>query len=222
MKIKTISFNGRLSQAEIPYFRAAIVKEVGEDSVLLHNHKDEGLRYSYPLVQYKCVDGRPMVTAIGDAVTLFDSFHATTSLQLNIGNRQMDTMVLSIHEEDYEPVFTESPIEYGVKRYIPLTGTNVSEFRHLIAFTDKVEMLEGKIVGNLLSFFKGLGVHIQDELKVVISDITDRGVFRYKNVDFMTFNLQFVSNILLPNNIGIGKSSSIGMGNIHLIRTIDA
>ncbi len=221
MKIKTINFNGRLFPQEISYFRAAMVKEVGDESILLHNHQDEGLRYSYPLVQYKAVDGRPMITAVSEAVSLFDGFHATMPLQLNIGNRKLDTMVLAIHEEDYQPSFSDIPIEYGVKRYIPLTGSSVSEYRHIVAYTDKVEMLEAKIVGNLLSFFKGIGVHLAEELKVVISDITNRGTFRYKNVDFMTFDLQFVTNIFLPDNIGIGKSSSVGMGNVKMIRTIE-
>ena len=44
-----------LKQEEISFFRGAMICLVGVDKVLFHDHEKNGLRYSYPLVQYKII-----------------------------------------------------------------------------------------------------------------------------------------------------------------------
>ena len=53
INILTIQFAIEISRQEIPLFRGAINYSLENQSVLFHNHDGDGLRYAYPLIQYK-------------------------------------------------------------------------------------------------------------------------------------------------------------------------
>ena len=63
------------AKTSVTTFRGAFVKAMGDRaSLLMHNHSSEGLRYAYPLVQYKYVDGSPTIVAfdkMGDEIADF-------------------------------------------------------------------------------------------------------------------------------------------------------
>jgi hypothetical protein len=53
IKTLTIIFNNEISQQQIPLFRGAIIDTMDNANILFHNHDEDNLRYSYPLIQYK-------------------------------------------------------------------------------------------------------------------------------------------------------------------------
>ena len=53
INILTIQFANEISQHEVPLFRGAINYSLDNHSILFHNHDGDGLRYAYPLIQYK-------------------------------------------------------------------------------------------------------------------------------------------------------------------------
>lgn len=61
LRTLTIITEADINQQEIPLFRGAVIKSLGEDANLLfHNHiTDNQFRYSYPLIQYKRLGGKP-------------------------------------------------------------------------------------------------------------------------------------------------------------------
>ena len=61
--ILVIRFKNEISLLEIPFFRGAILHALhGEANVLFHNHVDESsFRYSYPLIQYKRIQGKAAI-----------------------------------------------------------------------------------------------------------------------------------------------------------------
>lgn len=59
IKILCVRFRNELRPFEIEMFRGAVLDKLQETaSVLFHNHVGDGFRYSYPLIQYKCLGGR--------------------------------------------------------------------------------------------------------------------------------------------------------------------
>ena len=56
VRILDVSFENEIRSWEVPVFRGAIIATAGRDHTLFHNHKDEGFRYAYPLIQYKRID----------------------------------------------------------------------------------------------------------------------------------------------------------------------
>ena len=59
----TVTFDTDISYKEIPLFRGAVLKSMGDKANLLyHNHTGaETFRYSYPLIQYKRLGGKASI-----------------------------------------------------------------------------------------------------------------------------------------------------------------
>lgn len=213
-KIHTLSFGFSLPADHISAFRGAIIKAMGDDAhPLMHNHEENGLRFAYPLVQYKLVDGRPTILAIGDVGEyLCRHFAEVEQLTLTIRGKEYVCGCPEMACTDYEPYFEEAPKYYAITRYLPLTDENFAEYYSLMALTDKICLLEKICVGNILSFLKGLDYHADDQIAVAITQIDRQYTIFYKGVNFTAFDMHFVTNALLPDGIGLGKSSSMGMG----------
>lgn len=209
--VTTVSFRGFLRQREVSQFRGAFIKALGDKATpLFHNHTSEGLRFGYPLVQYKILDGHPAVVGIGEETELLKTLRG--QMELAIGREKRLFEVEEVRSVPYSPVVQDAPKFYALHHYIPLNSENVGEFDSMLALTDRICFLENLITANILSFFKGIGYHCDETLQTAITDIDKKEVLHYKGVTFRGFDLRFISNVVLPANIGLGKSPSMGFG----------
>ena len=216
--IHLLKFDTPLKSGQIPIFRGAIVKEMGDYAhPLMHNHTENGLRFSYPLVQYKVFDGNAAIVAFGEvAYHIQEYFHMKNDeITLHFGKMKRACRLIEVEIQEYEFETTESPNYYSITDYIPLTEENVTEYDNLMALTDKISFIESILTGNVISMFKGLNHYINERIVSVICSIENQHTIRYKGVNFRAFDLHFVSNAVLPDYIGLGKSTSIGMGIIQ-------
>ena len=78
------------------------------------------------------------------------------------------------------------------------------------------EFLESILTGNILSFAKGMDYHIKERLLVKITHLSKPLSQTFKGQNVLVFNIEFVSNIELPQWIGLGKGSSLGFGTVEL------
>lgn len=211
IEITSVTFDGRLAHEEVPLFRGAIVKSLGGlASPLFHNHLGgDALRFAYPLVQYKVVDGRPTVVGVGMRRELAA---LRGRMELAIGREVRTFDVAGVKTVPYVPAVGDGPMMYALSRYLPLNADNAARFDALPALTDRVCLLERTITANILSFFKGVGFHCPDAIDVAISSIDAESRLRYKGVFFRGFDLTFIANVRLPDAIGLGKSPSVGFG----------
>lgn len=213
--IATLTFDFPLAPHETPLLRGAINKAAGRGrDVLWHNHTTDGLRYAYPLIQYKAIDGRATLVGIGPAAGGLEWLAAQRQLSLRIGTRQVCAGVASYHKEDYSFSMDDAPKHYSIRRYLPLTGENFDEYNRLIALTDKLTLLERMLTGNILSFLKGIGVTATEQIFVAVTEMEKPYKVTYKGIGFLAFDLDFVTNAALPSLIGLGKSSSVGFGTL--------
>ena len=53
IRILHVIFDSNIMPYEVPAFRGAIIKKVGQENILFHNHLNgNGFLYKYPLIQY--------------------------------------------------------------------------------------------------------------------------------------------------------------------------
>ncbi len=202
-------------------FRGAFIKAMGNSaSVLFHNHLGDGLRYAYPLVQYKVIGDNPTIVAIGEVGESL--INLPRQCELAIGKQLRDYQLDNIGIEPYEPGVSCEPKMYAITRYIPLNTGNISEFDSLPALIDRICFLENIVNANILAFFKGIKYHCDIEIHSAISSIDRRYDLYYKGVRFYGFDLKLITNVDLPSNIGLGKSSSVGFGVVRRISIPDA
>lgn len=189
-----------------------------EHSPLLHNHYDDGqLRYQYPLVQYKVLQGVP--TLVG----LLEGSELLTKLFLQVRSLQIDGKIFDIHSKNIEQQqvavgYSDQLHEYRFDTlWMALNQKNHQLYKTLKTADEKSALLNRLLVGQVLSFFKNIDLYLQPEERLMAKVATVEKTTAFKDQKMLVFSGQFVLNALLPNHIGIGKSVSRGFGSIFQV-----
>ena len=75
IRLLSITFDTEIKPYEIPAFRGAIIEKAGRESILFHNHLNEGAYlYKYPLIQYKMIGSKPCIMCIEHGVDEIHKF----------------------------------------------------------------------------------------------------------------------------------------------------
>ncbi len=220
LRTLTIVTEAEIKQNEIPYFRGAVIKSLGEEvNLLFHNHVgDDQFRYAYPLVQYKRLGGKATIVCVEKGVDVIGQFLLSTGGKLRIGEREVTCDTKRIQPSRLLVQTWEQTFDYHISRWLPLNSKNYLIYKNMNGEVEKTAFLENILKGNLLSMLKGLDIHLEKELTVSITQISEPYLVLSKGVKLMAFNADFNSNLSIPNNLGVGKSASIGYGMVHLIR----
>jgi hypothetical protein len=215
LKILTIKFGAEIKQNEVPLLRGAIINMVPHNSILMHNHIDDSkFRYSYPLVQYKIINHKAAIISLGDGIDAIGEFFSTMNHEILLGEREVSLEVEDISAK--KVIITEiDPMRiYKISFWLPLNQDNFKIYEKKDSIGEKYNFLENILKGNILSFCKGIGYHIDFNLQVLITKIKEGNLTRYKNIKMQSFNAEFKTNINLPNLVGLGKGVSLGFGTI--------
>lgn len=215
--IKTfrLNFSNPISFNEIPYLRGAIIKITKKQEILFHNHdKDNTFRYDYPLIQYKRINGNAAIIFIERGTDKIIDFINNNKDIADIGNRKTTLEIEKVDANDTIVQIWESEFTYSIRKYLPLNKINYEKYIQTDDIIEKYQILENVLVGNILSFAKGMGIYFNNKIKVTILQVDEPKVYRFKNIKMMGFDIRFKSNISLPDYIGLGKGVSIGFGMI--------
>lgn len=216
----TITFNEKIRFREIHLLRGAVIHSMNEESVLFHNHVgDTGFRYAYPLIQYKTINGHAAIVCLSDGTEAIGDFFTATPKEVHLGDKPVSLNIENINAQKIDIAFTDHLIPYKLKRWMPFNQSNYQKYKSLESITDKVEFLQHLLTGNILSFLKGINIHIDDKIELKILKIQPlRNIF-FKGVRVVAYETFFKSNILLPNYIGLGKGVSLGFGTLYRVKT---
>ena len=213
----TVLTDAEIHQNEVPLFRGAVIHSLGEHpNVYFHNHLDDDkFRYSYPLIQYKRLEGKAAIVCVEDGVDIIGQFLTEADGRLTIGERHITCNTGKIQPARILVQTWEEMFSYHISRWLPLNSKNYHLYKEIEGVVEKASFLENILKANLLSMLKGLDIHLEKELLLKITDISDSYLIYNKCVKMMAFNADFKCNLSIPNNIGIGKNASIVCGIIH-------
>ena len=218
MKISTYIFDTTISATEIPYLRGNMIQMSG-GSPLFHNHSGGKFNYLYPLVQCKRIDKYATVVGISQgAQALSELFLPGKSYKFRLGHRQVSAGIKEIITRDVELSCSAKGEEptYKISRWLPLNGNNYRTYRSTDTMVERITMLERILLGNILSFSKGVGVFFDQPITCRILSLSPAEVIKSKGIDMMSFQAEFKTNVNLPEYIGLGKSVSKGNGVVTL------
>lgn len=210
----TVTFDTEIEFKEIPLFRGAVLKSLGDKANLLyHNHtSDHTFRYSYPLVQYKCLHGKAAIVCVEEGVDLIGQILSELYGTINIGKRKTEYKVDAVHSSKIPIQIENDFFVFQLRNWLPLNSQNYQQYQNTEELVEKIKILERVLTGNILSFLKGIDIHLEEQLIVHITDILSQKAVSYKNIKMMAFDIRFKTNISLPSYIGIGKNASVGCG----------
>ena len=221
-KIRTllVTFNNAIPAYQISAFRGAVIEKVGHENILFHNHLGEDKYvYAYPLIQYKHVHNQPAIFCVDSGVEeihhLFEQRNWTIQLlgqktDLKVDRLDMKTTTLNIWDRSFS---------YTIYRWQALNESNYRKYQALDSMTEKISMLESILVGNILSFAKGVEWQLEKPIELTISDIQYERLNKMKDIKVAALNLSFRCNVFLPDYLGLGKGVSKGFGVVKQIRS---
>ena len=207
-----IQFANEISSKEILQFRGAVIASLNQKDILFHNHQNDKLRYSYPLIQYKRIHRKAAIVCVGEGTKSIHELFVSNSFLFQIGNKEEKMLIESAKTNVTDMSLLDTPKSYRIFNWLPLNSENYRQYQTIENFSEKATFLEAKLVGNLLSFLKGVGIIIEEDLKVSITNLTAQRIATYKNVKLMAFDIEFKTNLNIPQYIGIGKNASVGFG----------
>lgn len=188
-----------------------------EHSPLLHNHLEGGeLRYAYPLVQYKVLEGVPVLVGINEGAELL------VDLFLKVQELDIEGHVLPLHHkglrcEEAEAGYSENLFTYQFKTlWMALNQQNYAEFVRL-SEKGQQEKLPFLLRAHILAAFKGMGIWLEPEQRILAQVQVRSKTTQFKDQRMLAFEGQFTTNAVLPKWVGIGKAVSRGFGTIEQI-----
>lgn len=215
MKLRSIfiAFEEPIANREIIAFRSAVAEKAGRNHILFHNHLDTSqYLYRYPRIQYKVINQRPAMVCIEDGVEEVHHFFQKPSWDLTLFDRVYKVKVSKLLVNRYNMQVWDHTFTYNLYRWHALNQENYNAYRSITDDTEKLALLERILTGNILSFAKGIGWTVDKEVKLNIKQILKRRWLPLKDKKVLGFDIEFDTNIFLPNYIGLGKNVSIGFG----------
>ena len=216
IEVLSVMLDVRLKDIELPFLRGALISKVSNSGTLFHGHLPDGLRYSYPLIQYKKLGEYATVVALQEAVPQLAELllENTVAIKLRLGRRMVSASLSDVFRQNIDMSVSTAMRTFEISRWLPLNQENYGAYCTMDSLADKLAFLENLLLGNILSFAKGVGVFFEEQVRVSIVYILSTGTFKYKGVEMLGFDIQFRTNVRLPEFIGLGKGVSLGFGTI--------
>lgn len=211
----TIRFQNDISLVELPQFRGAIISKVPPSLTLFHNHEGDKLRYHYPLIQYKRIGGKAAILCLGEGAEAIGEFFAHADFHLRIGQREENFVICEVTAKQWLLQPWTTNFRYTLRKWLPFNSANYAAYWQLTGLTERVQLLENILTGNMLSMCTGLEKHIESPIDCKILNILSQQTLIFKGVKMQAMDIEFQTNLYIPDYIGLGKGVSHGFGMIH-------
>ncbi len=215
-RVLVIRYANKLLQSEIPLFRGAVIGSMeGDADILYHNHNGESVLYHYPMIQYKRIGQCAAIVAVDSGADIIGQFLSSGATRLRIGTREESFLISDVSANNCLVQVWDGMFDYHLRKWLPFNSKNYSEYKSLNSLSDKISFLEHILIGNILSFAKGVAVALTSDIVCKIAALNGTKILTYKGVKMMSFDLEFTSNVTIPNYVGLGKGVSLGFGTVN-------
>ena len=203
----------RLQPFDIPKFRGYLANKY-PDYTLIHNHlSDNKYRYAYPSIQFKIIDGRPVIVGIGDGIEVLKHVFLDIK-ELDINGQGYQVGEKSIAFDSVEVGQADKRLDYCfLSPWMALNSDNYRKYRRLQWYEQR-RFLETILGRNLKSLSKGFNYFIPDFDKLYVQADLKPAARNFKNIKMICFEGTFSTNFVIPDYLGIGKQTARGFGTV--------
>lgn len=201
-----------LSARDTPKLRGAIAGKFPQFT-LLHHHLEAGrLLYQYPRIQYKVINGSPMIIGIQEGIgTLEEIYGGIGEVNLSLHRPSLRSeLKIELAEETFGEA--DDLFEYiFTTPWMALNQKNHSQYLE-VAREGKERLLKSILVGNILSLSKSIGYEVKSHIftSLRLSEMASN----FKDNRMLSFRGKFLVNFRIPDYLGLGKSVARGFGSV--------
>jgi uncharacterized protein YbaR (Trm112 family) len=203
------------SVTDSPSTLRGFIAKLLPDNPLLHHHLNNpnssaGLMYTYPKVQYKIIDGIPIVLGIEEAKEVVKTISNID--YLNLKGEKYSVVDKKLIEQYTKFGVTEDMFFY--KFLTPWLALDEESYRRYKKRNteERQKQLESILIGNIISMAKGLEYVITDKIVAMVN--VQEVQTTLKATPMLGFLGTFSVNFEIPDYWGIGKSVSRGFGTV--------
>ncbi|MHC1583167.1 MAG: CRISPR-associated endonuclease Cas6 [Methanosarcinales archaeon] len=190
--------------------RGYIANRFKEYPILHHHIEEADYLYTYPRVQYKIIEGTPLILGIEEGATVLKKIlDDITELKLGKSKYKVESIQMTQMNAEFGPCRENRHYKF-LTHWLALNPANYERYKEISDWREKKEFLNGILVGNLLSMCKSLNYVVTSKL-YVHSRLDDEQV-EYKGVPLIGFTGEFRVNFRIPDFFGLGKGVSQGFG----------
>lgn len=215
LEVQTLSvlFNLPVQKREIDQWRGAFIEMGGWEDSLFHNHKTkDSYHYRYPLIQYRSVNNRAALFAIGDGIPAFQSVLANNEWFINWNGQKHSLQIANLKSAQTTIEMLDAPKTYRLRKWLALNQDNYKRWQNTTSLLERVALLERVLAGQLLGFCTAMGYQLPERLEVCLEDIETIRKVRLHGNAMIAFDVNYSANIVLPKGIALGKGKSVGFG----------
>jgi hypothetical protein len=190
--------------------RGYIANRFKEYPILHHHIEEVGYLYTYPRVQYKLIEGTPLILGIEEGAEVLKKISDDiTELKLGKSVYKVESIQMTQMNAEFGPCRENRQYKF-ITPWLALNPANYEKYKEITDWREKKEFLNGILVGNLLSMCKSLDYVVTRKL-YVHSRLDEENV-AYKAIPLIGFTGEFRVNFLIPDFFGLGKGVSQGFG----------
>lgn len=182
----------------------------------LHQHNTDKLIYRYPLIQYKMINGNPLVLGINEgAEILKEIYDKFDKIKLGESSYTIMEREVTVKSEDFG--CTEEILSYRFAGpWLALSQENYAKYV-AASEVERRDLLRRILVGNILSASKGLGYVAKEHIRLDMGRMKDE-ICMLKGTKVTGFKGEFTTCFAIPDHMGLGKSVSRGFGAVARLK----
>ena len=215
LRYMSVRFSPELTLSELPKFRGAVIASAGRENDFFHNHSGEGFAYRYPLVQYRVMGGKAGLVCLNEGVEQMQALLGGDFLlrPVSFAGREERVVIEDMRLNEFELCLLSEPVRYHISRWLPFNQENYREWQGLNTAEQRIAKLNSLLVGNIISFAKGVGWQIEGRVEVCIDGATiEERHTVYKGQRLVSLSADFEANLFLPRGVALGKGVALGRG----------
>jgi hypothetical protein len=200
-------------KCDTPKFRGFFTTKFKQYPIL-HQHDGDKLVYDYPLVQYKIIDGVPIIIGINEGADtlkiIYDEFE-----EINLGG-EIYKVIKTFSVKDKEFGMMKDDYKYKfVNPWFALPSKEAYNRYKLLGQEDRNLLLKKRLGSDIVRMSDKLGYRVPEWVKGDLH--VEETESWFKGRPMTMFLGSFSANFLIPDYMGIGKSSSRGFGTVKII-----